>query len=227
MKENAHSSFNRTIVSTGLLSAVALGLIFLSVAGAYFHWIMGKDTVHGLVPKFDLDKEGNIPTYFSAFLLFVSAVLLGIIATFKIKKREPFSIRWAALSLIFLLLSIDEFLNFHEKWVENLRYELTLTEFARFRLITGITLALLVGIFYLTFFWSLPIKTKALFFIAAILTLGGIIGVSAYGNHYADFYGVRNINYALITILEMSLKLLGGLTFIFALFSYLERNRQP
>ncbi len=67
-----------------------------------------------LSQMFHLEQENNIPTWYSSIQLFILAVFLGL---FVCRNIDYSRIRWwllAGLSLIFLLLSIDEIAQFHE-----------------------------------------------------------------------------------------------------------------
>lgn len=63
----------------------------------------------------DLDRESNLPTWYSSMQLFLVAVLLAIFASRRFSRREVASWFLPALPLIFALLSLDEIAQLHEK----------------------------------------------------------------------------------------------------------------
>ncbi|CAN5805319.1 hypothetical protein BH24BAC1_BH24BAC1_09280 [soil metagenome] len=71
--------------------------------------------------KFYFDREGNLPTYFSTLILFLSSSLLALIAALKRKANDFFAKHWTILAIIFLGLSIDEAVDFHKGLIEPLR----------------------------------------------------------------------------------------------------------
>lgn len=74
---------------TAVLLASAVGLAVAGVAGQFSKYVLGYNRVFGLVRLFDLDAEGNVPTWYSALLLFLAAALLGVIAYAKRARWEP------------------------------------------------------------------------------------------------------------------------------------------
>jgi len=81
-----------------------------------------------VVTRFHLDKEANVPTWFSSMLLFsISATAIIIYFTGQIRSSAYYLQRsfWIIFSSVFLFLSLDEAAQFHEiidksfsvKWV--------------------------------------------------------------------------------------------------------------
>ena len=69
----------------------------------------------------------------------------------------------------------------------------------------------------------LPPATRRLFVLAAILYIGGAIGIEMIGGQHASLYGEQNLEYAIITALEELLEMLGTVVFIYGLLSYMKR----
>ena len=70
----------------------------------------------GLGAVFDLSLEANVPTWYSAAALLVSALALGLITAVKLRERAPFAKHWGGLAAMFVYLSLDEVARFHEQW---------------------------------------------------------------------------------------------------------------
>jgi hypothetical protein len=60
--------------------------------------------------------------------------------------------------------------------------------------------------------------------VAAILYIGGAIGVELIGGRYAELHGEENWTYSMITTVEESLEMAGLIVFIWALLEYCADN---
>jgi hypothetical protein len=96
------------------LLSVVLFLVSADIAGQVSTYFFGHERLLGFVKLFDLNREGNIPSWYSSITLLLCAFLLANIAS--LKKGFPYSSHWKALSLIFVYLSVDESAELHEKW---------------------------------------------------------------------------------------------------------------
>ena len=100
------------------MGAVAFLLVVISVGGQLIKYVAGHDYVYGLLPLadtlFNVDREQNVTTVFSLFLLLCSAFFLAIIGLIKRQQRDPDQSKWAILTYGFLYLAIDEAWSFHE-----------------------------------------------------------------------------------------------------------------
>lgn len=107
--------------TAGILSTIVLLLTLAHIAGQYSTYYLGYDNIFGLIPQFNLNSEQNIPALFSTLILLLSSILLAII-TYAVKKTgASYFYNWLGLSLIFLFLSMDELLSFHESMTVPLR----------------------------------------------------------------------------------------------------------
>jgi MFS family permease len=215
---------------SNLLSCLFLLLIFANIVVDFLWFKMGHPNVYGWVRMFYFDDENNIPTYFSAFILLISAALLKIIALFKKKKNEIYSSHWTLLSFIFLYLSIDESASIHELLIIPLRTKFHLSGIFYFSwVIVGIVVGLIFLIFYYKFLLSLPSNTKYRFILAGIFYVCGAIGMELIGGAYSSKnliteISTHDLNYAVITSIEESLEIIGILIFIYALLNYIQDN---
>ena len=99
------------------LLAISLGVIHLIL----FYFMLGKDIdseTWNFMGIFDLDSEVSLPTWFSQILLLMVSALLGVITFWRIKTKKPKSEnwKWASLSVVALLMSVDEGSAIHEKF---------------------------------------------------------------------------------------------------------------
>jgi hypothetical protein len=210
------------------MGAVAFLLIVISVGGQLIKYVAGHDYVYGLLPLtntlFNVDREQNITTLFSVFLLLCSAVLLAVIALIKRQEQDPELSRWAILTCGFLSLAIDEAWSFHEMLIEPVRGLLghdNLGIFFFAWVIPAMAGVLILALFFLGFLLRLPSTTRLSFVGAGFLYLGGAVGVEMIGGRYAEVHGLENLTYQLIAHAEESLEMAGTIVFIYALLRYL------
>ena len=98
-----------------LILIVVFGVLLVARAGGlYATYVLGDNHMNGLVPLFDFNEERSVPTWFSCWLLMMSAALLGVIATAQRAEGLP-HLWWSVLALVFVYLSLDEALSFHER----------------------------------------------------------------------------------------------------------------
>lgn len=225
MTESNFSISIRPIRIICFLGSIIILLILASMATSVFILKLDHNFVHGFVPKFNLDMEANVPTYFSSILLLISSALLGIIANIKKKERDLYSLHWLILSVIFLLMSADEVASVHELFTEPIRDALGLSGFLYYSwVVGGMIFILLFAIFYFKFLFSLPSRAKYQFSIAAVCYIGGAIGMEFLGGFYVDAFGGKNMVYATIMTFEESMEMIGILIFIDALLRYIKEN---
>src|SRR6185503_2968640 len=125
------------------LGAVVVLLVAASTAVHVMTAITGHDTSYGLTALFELDNENNIPTWYSSLLLLLSSVLLAVTARAQ-PAAWPETRYWWGLSLIFLLLSVDEAASLHEKFNRPVRELLHLGASVHFAWVVPAILMLLV-----------------------------------------------------------------------------------
>jgi len=176
--------------------------------------------------KFYFDREDSLPTYYSAILLLTAAFILSLIAVLKKKEKDSFTIHWAVLAIIFLGLSIDEAVSFHELLIEPLRQKFELTGYLRFSwVIAGGLFVVVFGIAYLKFFLALPPQMKVLFFVSGAIYVLGVIGFEMIGGSiYQGSTGVRDTSlpYMVVMTIEETLEIVGMSLFIYTLLQYIK-----
>lgn len=204
-----------------ILLIIIIFLVLANIAGVLSTYVFHHTNVYGLVPLFNLDREANVPTWYSSITLLVCSILLGIIALRKKTEMDQYRLHWITLSLIFLYLSIDEASQIHEK---------SSRLFSQFNFdgifyyswtIIGITLVFIFILVYIKFIIDLPKMTRSLFFISGVLFVGGAIGMELISGLHHSINGQENLTYAMMTTLEEMLEMLGVAVFVYSLLTYI------
>lgn len=209
-----------------ILAGIIVFLVIASTAAACIRACTGRTSAYGFVPKFDVNRENNIPTYFSSFLLLVSAGLLAIVTMSKRRDRAQYSTHWFILMLIFLFLSIDETASLHELLVKPLKNALHLSDiWLNAWVIAGFVFVVLFVIFYYRYFLHLPKRTRMYLVIAALFLVGGAIGVEFVGGAYVGIHGGWTFTYGIMTIIEETFEMIGVLFFIIAILDYIKLDK--
>ena len=212
-------AFDPPSVVRALFIAVVV-LAAASLAGQVSTYYFGDGHLQGFVPQFNLDREMNVPTWFSSFLFLFAAVLLWKAGSLPGPGPARFRASWRGLAVVFVGLSIDETAAFHEMAVDPLRKLFRAHGFFHFSwVILGIAfVAALVPVF-LKLWLSLPRRTRALFFVAAFLFLSGALGMEMVAGPFVERHGAANFSYALMANAEEILEMFGQVVFIKGLFT--------
>ncbi len=213
-----------------ILNYVFFLLILGNITACFFRFKLGYESLYGLIPEFYLDNEGNMPTYFSAIILLISAALLKVVASFKKIENDTYSLHWSILSLIFLYLSIDETAGVHELLTRPLREKFNFSGIFFYSwVVVGVAVVLIFSIFYYKFWLSLPVGIKYRFLLAAAFYIGGVIVMEFIGGDYVfinniDVTKMDNLVYAMLATIEESFEMIGIIIFINALLRYIENS---
>jgi hypothetical protein len=207
-----------------ILGLIAFLLVLASVAGQLASYLTKHNHIYGLVRLFNVDAEQNIPTYFSTLLLLLATVFLSVITILQRKQKAPYVSHWVILSLGFFYMAADEALSFHEMLIgpiRNLLGEGHVGIFTFSWVIPGMMVVFVLGLFYLKFWLHLPLKTRLIFLMAAVIYIGGAIGCELIGGRYAELYGQKNLTYSLMTTAEEGLEMAGVIVFVWGLLLYI------
>ncbi|NIS81805.1 MAG: hypothetical protein GTO14_16710 [Anaerolineales bacterium] len=225
-KEKLRLRFSKRRVTRTLILVVVL----LHVINAVVVWVRFTPVAFPLddtfISLFGVSSEGKIPTWYSASTLLFSSFLLALIAYWKRKSAAPYALGWGGLAILFALMSLDEATSIHEMTTGPIRAAFdTEGVFYYAWVIPGIAFVLLFGILYLRFLMHLPSRARALFAIAGLVYLGGVLGMELVGSAYTSRYG-WSLTYGVLASVEEVLEMSGVVIFIYALLDYMERNLQ-
>ncbi len=196
-------------------------LLFMNTLGLISKFQFDHDNVYGLITLFDFNQEKNIPTLFSSFLLIITSAVLASITSTQKKLQSPY-IAWGGLSLIFMFLSIDEFVSLHEMLVTPVRTLLNTSGALRYAWVIPYGAMLIVFVIsYLKFLYALPRKIGTLFILSGGVYVTGALGFELIGSWYHDNYGTDNLMYSMIYTTEELLEMLGITLFITTLLLHI------
>jgi hypothetical protein len=161
--------------------AVALTLIHLALRGVERGWTgeVPEYAVH-FFSMFNLNTEGNVPSWFSALLWAFASGLTILVGAAK-RGEGNLSWRWGGLAAVFLLLSLDEASSLHENIGEVLALFIQgQGALAWPWVFYGFALFLIVGLVMLPLLLSLPRSAIVGFSLAAAVFLAGGLGIEMY-----------------------------------------------
>ncbi|MEH2079289.1 MAG: hypothetical protein V7K89_04520 [Nostoc sp.] len=209
---------------------LSVTVICLTLAGALsgYFWLLRFPfpATKWFYQVFSLNEELNIPAWYSSFTLLFCSGLLKLITAIKTKDR--YFIYWKILYLIFFYLSLDEAFSFHEIWIiPSVRESLHLNPlFYETWVIPGAVLVVVFAFKYLKFLLHLPPKTRYLFLIAAVVYVGGALGMEMVGGVLRVDFGRRTLISLIGIFVEEFLEMVGIVIFIYALLSYLSSLKE-
>lgn len=209
-----------------VLCIMAFILIVLSILSVSADDLAEHNSVvfHKLNKLFFVEFEMNIPAFFSSLILLAASFILAVIAVFKRKQCDSYTMEWIALSVGFLFMSFDELVSVHERMIEPTREMLGNESLGIFYFAWVIPMGILVlslAILFFRFWWDLPKKTKIFFLIAAVIYLGGAVGFELIESKHCEIYGKDNLIYIILTTTEESLEMFGVIFFIKSLLTYI------
>jgi hypothetical protein len=179
-------------------------LLSANMIGQIAKYFLGYEHLFGFVERTYFQANLSIPGWYSSVTYFICALLIAVISIGKQRSGDRYVWQWRGLGILFLFISMDKISSFHE-----LLY-----------IPSRIPFVVAFLILYMRFFMGLPRKTKLLFAIGTTFYL-----VAAF---VIDFIGVEILQvssesfiYAMFQTGNQLFKMLGTITFIYALLSYL------
>jgi hypothetical protein len=203
------------------LCCIAGILIFINLMDLFNIYWFGIPVV--LIPEFHLDESNTISTYFLVILLALSSLLFGMIGVISKKNRDPYFIYWLIFAIIFLFASIDKMIDLRGGLKLFLLSYSTTDIWYTFSWII-LAISLIAALLLLRFLLHLPSKDRVLLLTAAILFLGGAVGMDYFASRYISSYDFHTFTYDILITIESALEMLGSIVFIFALLNNISRN---
>ncbi|HEX2188969.1 MAG TPA: hypothetical protein VHG51_08740 [Longimicrobiaceae bacterium] len=211
-------------VVQAMVAAVAL-LVAGSLAGQVLRLAFGYDHLFGFVPLFYVDREANLPAWYSSMTLLFCGVVLGSIASDARREGRPHPRLWAGLAAVFCLLSVDEAAGMHEL-VGSALLGVVPAQGVLFYawVLPGGLFVVGMAAVYFRFLLRLPARTRALVVAAAGCFVFGALGMEMATGYYVTLYDTkRSVGYLLLAHGEELLEMVGIVVFVYALLDYKAR----
>lgn len=165
-----------------------------------------------LLPLFDVDGEGNLPSWLSSGMLLVAALLLWGIAVQARAAGDRWHRHWAVLALAVGYLSLDEMAQVHERLLIPVGAVLVDAQgvFTFGWVVVAIPVLVVFGLSYLRFAAALPAAVRRGLVIAALVYVLGALGLELVGGLILDHgYTEASVPYILETSVEEFLEMAG------------------
>ncbi len=197
-------------------------LLFAHIGGQYSAHILGHGSLKGSVPRFNMNGEGSVPTWYAVILLVMCAALLAVCAIRAYRAAAPDFRGWTGLALIFAYISLGEAIAIHEFFIDPLRDLFGITRgwlyFAW--VIPAAVAVLMMALAYRPFVGRLPAATRFGFLAAGACYVTGALGIEAFSGWYLSTRG-DDLTYEMIGAGEELLELEGTVVFLATLIAYL------
>jgi hypothetical protein len=176
---------------------------------------------------FNLDYEATFPSFFSAILLFFSALLSFLISTQK--NIVKYHKHWLVLGFVLVFLCLDEATSIHEEFIGEIQVRLfeqrgfsDLNGFLYFGWVIPYALLIAaVGLYFFKFVLSLPSKIRNLFILAGCVYISGALGCELIEGYYKKNDPSDTIMMGLYISVEEILEMCGLSIFVYALLYHI------
>jgi len=194
-----------------LLFFVAIAFILIHIGIMGVHFFSDIPLKPQFIRMFSLDMEANLPTSFSFVILLFSSFLFYLISKMPKEQKNRNRPYWLGLSFVFAFLAFDESSKIHEA-IGNLTeiFVHTTNGYLSYQWVISYSiLTIILGFFYIRFFWRMERKIFFNFMAAAILYLSGALGFELLGANEASLHGPDTILYTVYSTIEESLEIFG------------------
>lgn len=206
------------------LLASTLAITLAAIVARVLEPQVGSYSLRFLLAKFDTDAEQSIPAWYSSALLLASGSLLGLIYLHERRIGSLLARHWGLLAAIFVLLSLEEAVGFHELAGGVLSRMYPFTGALAFAwVIPGTAVVVFVGVTFARFLCRLPARSRWLIALAGATYVFGVLVMEMIGAWVRSQSG-DGTSYRLCTRLEELLEMTGVVLFIYALLDYLHQR---
>ena len=208
----------------GSLAAIASVLVLIHVVFVAVRALTGHDHLYGLVPLFDLDRELNVPSFFSGALFLLDALLFFLVA-----RAAPVAGArrvWRFLCGLFLFLAFDELYSVHERLTGPVREALHTSGLLYFAwVIVYLPAVAIVTAVFAPVWWRLAEPERRRLAIAAAVYLLGAVVVEMVSGAYRGPSNRWSPGYGLLVAVEEGLEMAGLILTARALLGLLDHER--
>lgn len=206
------------------LALIATFLAIQSITLRALQYSVGVNNTYWLYQYGELmniNREANVPTWFSASILLTAALLLLVVTLTHRAQGKPF-LAWAGLTAIFTYISMDEAGTIHEKLTPIIQEQFNVTGFFYFGwVIIGIAAVLIVAAIFLPFVLRLPPRTRNWFILAGAIYVGGAIVVESISANIWYIGGGTSLRFSAVGTVEEWMEMIGVITMIYGVLQYI------
>jgi len=201
------------------LSAIVLGLGFMREA---YIFQFGTETILKDLGQIALNTENCLGSYYSSVLMVIAALLMTITGQSCGNSRRR--VQWYVLALVFILMSVDESVSFHEVLISPLRPFFSFSSYLHYAwIVPGSAFVLLFGLAYIPFVFALKPEIRIRIITSGMLYVTGALGMEAIGGHFIHLGGPGNPYYIASFLVEETLEIVGLTLFATTLLTNLQR----
>ncbi|MGQ0834612.1 MAG: hypothetical protein ACT4O5_06740 [Gammaproteobacteria bacterium] len=208
-----------------ILLVIITVLTVANICVAVGMYVYGHARLFGLARLLNINRESNIPTFFSSMQLAFAAFVLWVIAETARSASARFGTHWLGLAVIFAYLAVDESVSVHETIGDVMRAQLVLPGILYYAWYIPYGLLLvLFAVVYWKFFWHLPAAVRMRFACAGAIFIVGAAGLEVVGSYLWSVTewdpSVKEFRLAIAYSVEELLEMLGIAFFIYAALDY-------
>jgi hypothetical protein len=201
-------------------------LVALYTVAKSFHVLGGHDYLLGFGPLLDLDRESNLPAFYSTLLVLANAGLVALTGTLYRGQRRANTWYWFFLAAMFLFLAFDEAFAVHEQIGLAIRSALGNRRAAHLNFaIAGFAFTVVIAVLSIRFLMRLDRRTRLLMIVSGAVFVGGALGFEILGGlrHEVVRSTVQKPDpvYLALVAGEETLEMLGMALFGYALLDHL------
>jgi hypothetical protein len=184
--------------------------------------VIGTGTALKDLRHFALDAEHSLPAWYESFMMLAAAGVLAVLAALARHDTPRNRLAWMLLAVIFLCMSIDEVVAFHEVSMRPLHETFHLTGIFYFSwVIIAAPLLVALAIYFVPFMLRLPRPTAVRFFIAGAIFVSGAFGMEFIGGYFVSIGGEDYLPYRIASAFEECLEITGMTLFLSSLLQHL------
>lgn len=218
-------SLHPRVVTVTLLKFVGI-LLLGGLFSLYLKFGLNLENGLGFVPLFDINGEYNIPAFYSACAIWLSAALLFFIHRQEKKAGTPKAYYWRHFAYLFIFLGIDELASIHEifgRFAPMIWERFPALHISRKWIIPFSPVVLAMAVYFFRFYLLLSKENRVRFTEAGLVFLAGAVGIEILGEWYANAHDMPQIFRGFSAIAEEGCEMLGIVLFIRALLMHIQQ----
>ncbi len=213
-----------------LTKAILFGVFVVVAAGlareAYV-LAFGQETALRDLRQFSLNAEQNLASWYTSLLLALGALLAWVAGSCETAEGQGTRRFWRLTAMLLLAAAADETVSFHEVLTLFMPEVQELSPLLHFAWVAlAVPLLAILALWCLPMMWRLPRVTFWGLVAAAVLFVGGAVGLEMIAGLVIDWAGEASIAYRVVYMLEDTFEMLGCAVFILAVLRHI-RGQAP